>query len=120
MQLKVKLYGILVNDKDEILLKKDDNSLPGDDIIIGNNLIDSIKKIVKDKTNINLIDIILFDETSLIENNIHTLAIFYIATFYKKEIEKINQNYKWSKLNKIDFEKLDYFSNFVIKQILSK
>lgn len=118
MDLKIKLFGILVNDKDEILLKKEDYSLPGDDIIVGCDLISSIKKIIKEKTNINLIDIILFDEASLIEEDTHTLAIFYIGTFFKDEILKINQVYKWCKLKKIDLEKVDYFTKFVIRQIL--
>lgn len=120
MDFKIKLYGILVNDKDEILLKREDYSLPGDDVVIGKELTSSIKKIIQMKTNITLVDILLFDEKSIIEKNVHTLAIFYIGTFYKEEIEKINQIYGWYKLNKLDIEKLDVFSRFIVKQILSK
>lgn len=120
MDFKIKLYGILVNDKEEILLKREDYSLPGDDIIIGEDLTSSVRKIIYSKTNVKLIDVLLFDEKSIIEKDIHTLGIFYIGTFYKEEIEKINQVYGWYKLKKLDIEKLDVFSKFIVRQILDK
>ena len=120
MQLDIKLYGILVTDNDEILLKNGKKlSLPGRNIILGNDLTESIKTIIREDTNVNLVDIILFDQKSIIEENTHTLGIFFIGTFYKKDIERINQNYKWCKIKKIDYTKVDEFSKFIIEQIIS-
>lgn len=120
MTLKTKIYAILVTDNDEILLKKDDVlSLPGDDIKIGKALKDGITEIIKEKTNINMIDVLLFDEKSIIDENSQVLNIFFIGTFYKEEIEKINQNYGWYKIKKLDKYKTDELTKFIINQIIN-
>ena len=121
MKLNIKIYGILVNDNDEILLKKDEVlSLPGGDIKIGNTLKDSIKDIIKEKTNINMIDVLLFDELSIIKEENHDLAIFFIGTFYKEEIEKINQDFGWYKISKLNRYKIDEYTKYIIDQIISE
>ena len=119
MDLKVKLYGILVTDNDNILLKKDKVlTLPGDNIKIGKDLDLSIKEIIKDKTNIDLLDVLLFDEKSIVSNNEHILGIFFIGIFKKEEIERINQDYNWYKISKLNLDDVDEFSKYIIKQII--
>ena len=121
MVLNTKVYGILVTDNNEILLKKDKVlSLPGDNIIVGKDLKESVMSIIKEKTNINMIDVLLFDEKSIIKEDEHLLGIFFIGTFYRKEIEKINQNYGWYKIKKLDKYQIDNFTKYIIDQIISE
>ena len=117
MKLIEKVYGILVNDKDEILLKRDDLSLPSGDIIPGEDLTFTVRKVVEDETNIPLIDVILFDQKSIIDKE-HKLGIFFIANFYKKDRERYNQKYGWYKLKKLDLDKVDPFTKFIVNEII--
>ena len=119
MNLITKVYGILVNDKDEILLKRDDLSLPGGDIEVGIDLIESVRNVVKKENNIEMIDIILFDELSKIEDN-HILGIFYIGTFKREDREKYRQEYGWYKLRKLDLDNVDYFTKYIVDQIIGE
>ena len=117
MKLVTKVYGILVNDKDQILLKRDDLTLPNGDIVPGEDLITTIRRVVEEKTNIPLIDVILFDQESKIEQD-HTLGIFFIGNFYRKDRERNNQDYGWYKIKKLERNNLDLFTKFIVEQII--